>query len=89
MDDTPPHIAQKMCEMIQLKLPIERFEMGCSMYETSRYLVIRSILEHNPHISEVELKQELFLKFYRDDFDPVQREKILKYLRDKNQGEAI
>lgn len=79
MEDTSPEIAEKVREMIRMKTPEERFKMGCSMYETSRYLVIRSILENNPHISPVGLQKELFLKFYGNDFDLAEQEKILAH----------
>jgi len=80
MRDTSLESAQKMAEMIQKKTPLERLKMGCSMYETSKYLIIRAILEENPNISKAGLRRELFLKFYRNDFDPIQREKILRHL---------
>lgn len=80
MNDTSPEMAQKMRELIQLKTPIERLTMGWSMYETSKYLIIRGILEENPNISEVALRQEVFLRFYREDFNPAEREKILNYI---------
>jgi len=80
MHDTTPEMAQKMSEMMQTKSPLERLEMGCSMYETSRQLLIRAILEHHPKISEAELRRELFLKFYGNDFDPVTREEIVTQL---------
>ena len=80
MDDTPLEIKKKVCEMIREKSPTERVMMGCSMYATSRYLVIRAILEEYPDISPARLRQELFLRFYRDDFDPIEREKILQHL---------
>ena len=80
MNDTSPKMEEKMREMIFLKSPIERLKMGCSMCETSKLLVIHAIRENNPTISESELKKELFLRFYRDDFTPEQRKKILAYL---------
>lgn len=73
-------MTQKMYEMMQAKSPLERLEMGCSMYETSRQLLIRAILENNPKISEVGLRRELFLKFYGNDFDPITREEIVSRL---------
>lgn len=80
MDDTTPEISEKIREMIRGKTPLERLEMGCSMFETSRQLVTRAILEENPQISEKGLRQQLFLRFYGDDFDEQEREKILHYL---------
>lgn len=79
MNDTSPQITKIMCEMIQKKTPSERAMMGCSMYDVSKHLVTQAILRENPNISKTELKQQLFLKFYKDDFSPEEREKILKH----------
>ena len=79
MDDTTPEITEKIHEMFRKKTPEERFKMGCSMYDTSRYLVTRFILENNPGISKVDFKKELFLKFYGEDFSLVERERIFAH----------
>ncbi len=81
MRDTPAEITDKMCEMIQRKLPLERLLMGCSMYETSKQLVIQAIIKKNPDISEINLRQEFFLRFYSTDFTPIEQEKILQHLQ--------
>ncbi len=80
MHDTSPEVMAKMSKMIQRKTPIERLQMGVSMYQTSKYLIIRAIKEKNPDISEVDLRKALFIHFYGDDFNPIQREKILSHL---------
>jgi len=82
MHDTSPHMIEKVYEMIREKLPEERLKMGFSMYATSKHLVTCAIRRENPHISETELRQELFLKFYGGDFDPEQKEKILAHLKE-------
>lgn len=79
MNDTTLEIAEKMREMCRLKTPEERFKMGCSMYQTSRYLVTQSILKSNPTISKAGFQKELFLSFYRDDFSLVEQEKIIAH----------
>ena len=79
MDDTTFEMAEKMREMCRLKTPAERFRMGCSMYDASRHLIICSILRNNPEISKVSLQKELFLSFYRDDFDPTEQNKIFAH----------
>lgn len=81
MNDTPPEITQKMFDMIQEKTPYERAVMGCSMNATSRYLVTQGILHNNPHISKNALRQELFLKFYQDDFSKSEIKRIQKHLK--------
>jgi hypothetical protein len=80
MDDTSFEIAEKMREMIRAKTPVERYKMGCSMYETSRYLVTRYILENNPNISKVDFQKELFLKFYGNDFSLTERESFFSHI---------
>jgi hypothetical protein len=80
MDDTRPEIAEKVCEMMQMKTPIERLKMGFSMYETSKYLVARAIQENSLIYSGAALRQELFLKFYGNDFDAATKQKILNHL---------
>lgn len=81
MHDTSLAIAEKMREMIRSKTPLERLMMGCSMYETSRHLIKCSILASNPSISQMDLRKELFLKFYRNDFSPEECERITQYLQ--------
>ena len=82
MHDTTPEMAEKMREMILKKSPLERLEMGSSMYATSKYLITCGILKENPNISPAELKREIFLKFYGQDFDPEELERILKHLEE-------
>jgi hypothetical protein len=79
MDDTSPEIAEKVLEMFSKKTPEERFKMGASMYDTSKYLVTRFILQNNPGISKADFQKELFLKFYREDFNEAEREKIFAH----------
>lgn len=80
MEDTSLEMTEKMHEMIRSKSPIERFKMGCSMYETSRFLMIRAILQENPQISKVNIQKQLFLKFYGNDFDLIEQERILLHI---------
>jgi hypothetical protein len=80
MDDTSPEITEKTHEMIRAKSPLERFNMGCSMYEISKQMVIAGILHEQPGISKAALRREVFLRFYGEDFDQETRDKILKHL---------
>ena len=81
MHDTSPKIEEMMREMIRMKTPFERAQMGASMFETSKYLITQSILRDNPHISETELREQVFLKFYSNDLTSAQKEKILQHIR--------
>ena len=80
MNDTHPRIAQLVIDMMQKKSPEERLLMSSSMHATSKFLVIEAIKRSHVNISPVALRQELFLKFYGDDFSSKEKEKILQYL---------
>lgn len=80
MNDTPLHITKRLCEMLKKKSFEERYEMSWSMYHTSKELVTHAIKQKKVDITEAELKKELFLHFYKDDFDEDQIKKILAHL---------
>jgi len=80
MNDTHAQLAAKMRKMIQERSPAERLAWGCSMYDFSKELTKSSILGDNRDIAPKELRKLLFLRFYKQDFTPFQREKILQYL---------
>lgn len=80
MNDTSPHMQKKFFEMFQTKSPYERMKMGCSMFQTVKTLLIQRILASKPDISRVDLRKEIFIQIYRDDFSPDQLEKILIHL---------
>ena len=80
MNDTPPEIEEKMRELIRKKTPEERLRMGCAMYDFSKRLVSRAILEGRPELTPAELRREIFLRFYGNNFDSAAREKILARL---------
>ena len=79
MKDTDPKILEYYERMLLKKSNIERLMMGLSMYETARQLVMASILERNSTISPLELKKEVFLRFYKDDFSPLVLQRILNH----------
>lgn len=87
MRDTTKAMEKKYLEMMQARTPYERFQMGASMHATSKYLITQFILRNNPNISKAELRKELFLKFYREDFDSITLEKILKHIEVTSQSE--
>ncbi len=89
MNDTPHHITQKLCELMKKKSPTERYMMSWSMYETSKFLITHAIMEENPQITKAELKKKLFLKFYCDDFNEKQKERILAHLEKHYSHEPI
>ena len=81
MDDTSVLIKQKMREMIQAKSPQQRLKMGCSMFDFSRQLVTSAILRENPDLKPSQLRAEIFLRFYGDEFSQGEKEKIIGHFK--------
>ncbi len=77
MNDTHPHIETFLRRCMMEKSGEERLKMGFSMYEFSRKLVESSLRFSQPEISEIVLRQKIFLRFYGDDFNENQKAKIL------------
>lgn len=78
--DTHKLIESRFHRMMMEHSSEERLQMGCSMFDTAKEIVRSSILERHPHISMQELKKEIFLRFYGEDFEPEQKRKILDLL---------
>lgn len=78
--DTSFEMEEKVREIIRQKTPQERLEMASSMFALSRQLVIQAILRENPDISDSALRQEFFLKFYGQDYEEEELQKILTAL---------
>lgn len=81
MNDTSPEVNVCFREMIMKKSGQERLQMGFSMYDLARDQVIASITEKGL-VDDHKIREEIFLRFYRQDFPPDVRERILTYLKD-------
>lgn len=80
MRDTHPDIAVRYRKMMMRRSGEQRLSMGCSMYDAARKIVRSAILDSNPHITEVEMQREIFLRFYGHEFSRDQREKAISAL---------
>ncbi len=78
MIDTPKHIYQKQFEIIIAKPLKERLKNVFEMTELSRNIIKNRIKAKNPDISDIDLKIEVFKKFYSSDFDKQTLELIIK-----------
>ncbi|UCH00691.1 MAG: hypothetical protein JSU78_01600 [Deltaproteobacteria bacterium] len=86
MKDTDSEILEHYERMLLKKGSMERLMMGFSVTENARQLVRASILERNPGISPLELKKEVFLRFYRNYFPPSLLKKILNHIEKEKKG---
>lgn len=81
MLDTSPEIEARVHQLMREKSGTERLMMGCSMFDMSKRIVEDSIKHNNPNIGEEELRVQLFLRFYKHDFNAQEREQIIEHLR--------
>lgn len=77
MNDTSDLIKEKLEANYASRSGEEKLLMALSMFETARELVIASLPKD---ISESELRKELFLRFYGNDFDDEEKARIIKRL---------
>ena len=81
MIDTGLRMQKKWTEISMQKTPEQRFLMGCSMFDMSKEIVVSS-LHHQNQIkpTKLDIRQQLFLRFYADQFNRNQTQKILAHL---------
>ena len=80
MNDTHPEVAVRFRELMMGKTGQERLLMGCSMYDTAKEIVRSSIYNRRPGITEADMRREIFLRFYGQDFSRAEREKLMSVL---------
>lgn len=81
MNDTSPEMEKRYHTMLMERSGEERLKMGCSMYDAARAIVRSSILNENPGLTESELKEKIFLRFYGLDFSETEKRKIIAGLK--------
>jgi len=77
MNDTTPEIAAIFERMMMKKSGQERLQMGFSMFNMARRQVIAAIRKNKPDADVVEIRREIFLRFYGNDFSQEDQKKIL------------
>lgn len=64
MNDTSQKTAELFLKLMKTKTNEERLIMGCSMYGAAKQIVRDSIIAKEPNISEAELDNRIFARFY-------------------------
>jgi len=80
MNDTHPDVAIRFRELMMRKSGEQRLLMGCSMYDTAKQIVLNSICNRRPGITDAEIKREIFLRFYGPEFSQAERDKFFSAL---------
>lgn len=79
MNDTHPEIEKKYREMLMSLSREERMKMAFSMFDAAKKIIYASLPEN---MDEIEKKVQLFLRIYGNDFDDVQKQKIITRIRE-------
>ena len=80
MNDTLQRMAARYEEMIMARLPEERLRMGCSMFDTAKQIAKSAIFARKQRTSPAEVKKEIFIRFYGQEFNEIQKQKVLSGL---------
>lgn len=83
MSDTPPEVDAAFTAMFATRTPSQRVRMMSEMFDTARRILVSGIRAEQPTISDTELKVEVFLRTYRDDYAAADRDRIVAYLRQR------
>jgi hypothetical protein len=80
MNDTRPEAAAILLKLFKGKSGEERIKIASSMFDTAKKLVLDSLPKH---LSKKEIRQQLFLRFYINDFTGKQITNILNSFREE------
>jgi len=80
MNDTHPEVAAQFRDLMKAKSNEQRLLMGCSMFDTAKQIVQSGIYCQHPGITPEEMRKEVFLRFYGQEFSQADKEKILSTL---------
>lgn len=84
MNDTPPEIQKIQTEIWLKKTVGERLTICFELMEFGRAIIAGNIRKEVPHISEIDLKVELFKRSYPDSFEPEELERIIAWMRERH-----
>ncbi len=80
MNDTPPAVDAMYRELLMRKSPAERVRMAASMHDAAK-AILRAGIPADCRHNEVDLRIEVFRRFYRQDFSPEEMARIVEGLR--------
>lgn len=80
MNDTNPEIAALFRKLMMEKSGEQRLIMGCSMYDAAKQIVRSSIYNSRPGITKEQMRKEIFIRFYGQEFSQSDTDRILSVL---------
>lgn len=82
MSDTPTQIQLRYKKMLMSLTPSERLRMVSRMYDSGRKLAISGIQNGRQQLNASQLRGQLFLRMYGNDFSAADRKKIINKIPD-------
>jgi len=80
MKDPTPSVESLYHDMLMSRSPAERVRMACSMNASAR-AIIRAGIPDDSWETEIDLRIEIFRRFYRADFTEAEMEPIVAKIR--------
>jgi len=80
MNDTNLDVEKRQAAMIAKLSPADRLRMANSMFESGRALVRIGLKQQNESISEAQLRAQIFLRLYGEDYSGTEKKRILTSL---------
>ncbi|GAX61737.1 l-asparaginase/archaeal Glu-tRNAGln amidotransferase subunit D [Candidatus Scalindua japonica] len=77
MGDTPTQVQLRYKKMIMSLTPSERLRMASRMYDSGRKLVISGIQNGKHQLNASQLREQLFLRIYGNDFSTAEVKRII------------
>lgn len=81
MNDTDTAIENRYREMLMNLSPLQRLHMAAGMFTDAKKLVEESIRRQKGQISDIEMKIELFKRFYGCDYSLQDLTAIIAHLK--------
>lgn len=84
MNDTTPDMERRMASMIAERSPAERLRMASSMFDTGTTLLRIGLKKQNRQLSEGQLRAQVFLRLYGEEFSSSEIKRIAVSIHNMN-----
>jgi len=80
MNDTTPNMEKQQASMIATLSATERLKMASSMFDSGRALLRIGLKRQNESIGEAQMRAQIFLRLYGEDYSGPEKKRILTSL---------
>lgn len=78
MDDTSDEVKEILRKRYAALTGLERWNLGFASCSAARQIVLASLPKG---LSQIEIKIQLFLRYYGNDFTKIEKEKIITHIK--------